>query len=158
MPRGTFTQRLAFFTISNMSGERLPPLVSHSTMVSAPEEAATFNTLVTYLALLLYPSKKCSISTNTSLSLDFRNLTVSDIILRLSSSGTRSTSLTWRSHPLATMVTTEVLALITAFSPGSSSTFLSALRVLPKATTLACESLWEAITSKNSLSFGLEPG
>src|SRR3990167_1875724 len=158
IPKGILILLMTFPVILSISFGKQPPLVSQSTMVSAPESCATFKTFNAYLELFLWPSKKCSASRITSLSFDLRYRTVSETIFRFSSNDTLSTSVTWKSQLLATIVTTGASVDSSAFRLGSSAAFLFARFVLPKAAILAFFSEVFLISLKKLLSLGFDKG
>ena len=158
MPNGTFTLLATLPVIFSTSCGRQPPLVSQRTIVSTPEFCAAFNTFNEYLEFFLCPSKKCSASRITSLPFDFKYSTDSDTIFRFSSKDTLRTSVTWKSQPLATIVTTGISVKSSAFIPGSSDAFLFARFVLPNAATFAFFNEFFLISLKKFLSLGLDNG
>src|SRR5579863_3435498 len=79
-------------TMRSASCGSVPPLVSHSTSVSAPASAAARNTRSENSGFSPYPSKKCSASKNTRSPCERRNSTDSAAIATASSSVVRSAS------------------------------------------------------------------
>ena len=71
---------------------------------------------------------------------------------------TRSTSLTWKSQLLPTMVITGASLASMACMPSSSTALMPLRRVMPKAAILACLMPRRRISLKKALSLGLERG
>ena len=85
---------------------------------------------------------------------------MSRTIARFSSSVVRSACSTCRTSDLATSVTTGARESSSARTCGSSAARAPALRVAPKATSIACLQLSSpsAARAKNSVSLGIAPG